>query len=386
MTDNVDQLLDQAIADGLFDEMIVIVPDSDANSWWTGDWEKMVTEELIPLIDSEYRTIKDARYRMTAGCSMGGQGAFGVALTNPDLFSGAISFFGALSMAPTEEEDALHIAETESVEYLKYYTLYFICGNQDSYGFGEPAVELSQILSNRGVEHGFFIENGQHDSVFYVPYFTDAFAYLRANMYQSDETVETLLSGTAAIDTQNGTKVNVTFKALEGIEEYFNVIPASSYTENANPDLSIPLMIQVVQDGKVVHTQVERNHVVNSKNTTASYTYDFAKYVDASKDYTIVYKAAIFDRVVELARVSSKVSDENKDNTTIILPTQTPSTNTNTGTNVNTNTNTSTSAGTTTSASSAQTGDSTPVALYFVISVAALAGIGLSVFKKRKRA
>ena len=197
--DGIDQLLDEAIASGLFDEMIVVVPNSEEESWWTGDWEKMLTEELIPLIDSEYRTIKDARYRLTAGCSMGGQGAFGIALTNPDYFSGAVSFFGALSMPPTEAENALKIAEKETEAYLNYYSLYFICGNQDSYGFGVPAIELNQILTKKGIEHGFFIENGGHDSVFYVPYFKEAFSYVRSQMYQSDKLVEELLSGKLAV-------------------------------------------------------------------------------------------------------------------------------------------------------------------------------------------
>ncbi|MBO4367203.1 MAG: beta galactosidase jelly roll domain-containing protein, partial [Clostridia bacterium] len=74
-TDGVDQLILEGAREGLFDEMIIIVPNSSEQSWWRGDWEKMVTEELIPHIDGKYRTVRDARYRFTAGCSMGGQGA-----------------------------------------------------------------------------------------------------------------------------------------------------------------------------------------------------------------------------------------------------------------------------------------------------------------------
>lgn len=294
--DNIDQVLDDAIEEGLFDDMIVVVPNSSEESWWTGDWEKMITEELIPLIDSEYRTIQDARYRFTAGCSMGGQGAYGIALTNPDYFSGAVSFFGALSMPPTDAENALKIAQKESAEYLEYYALYFICGNQDSYSFGIPAISLNQILEEKGIEHGFFIENGGHDSGFYVPYFKEAFSYMRNSMYQSDEGLKDVLSGEITV---NGTSVNVNLEPKSDIQKYLNVIPASSYTENENPDLTIPIMIQVVQDGKVVHQQNE-TEIVNAESGAVTWNYDFSKYINGSKEYTIVLKAAMFDQVITL--------------------------------------------------------------------------------------
>lgn len=181
-TDDINVVLDEAIAADKLDEMIVVIPNSQEESWWTGDWAKMITEELIPHIDAKYRTIPDAEHRMTAGCSMGGQGAFSVALNNPEYFSGAASFFGAFSMPPVKEDDVLEIAENESKEYLDGFALYFICGNQDVYGFGEPAIELSQILTSKDVEHEFFIENGGHDSAFYIPYFVDALAYLQEQM------------------------------------------------------------------------------------------------------------------------------------------------------------------------------------------------------------
>ena len=65
---------------------------------------------------------------------------------------------------------------------MRQFALYFICGNQDSYGFGVPAIQLHQKLREMGVEHRFFIENGGHDSSFYLPYFQDAFKYIWQKM------------------------------------------------------------------------------------------------------------------------------------------------------------------------------------------------------------
>lgn len=297
-TDNVDQLLDEGIATGAFDEMIVVIPNSEENSWWTGDWEKMITEELIPLIDSKYRTIDDARYRLTAGCSMGGQGAYGVALHNPEYFTGTISFFGAFSYG--EENSPNTISVEESAEYMDYFSMYFICGNQDSYGFGVPAIELHQILLEKEVDHRFFIENGGHDSAFYVPYFNDAFGYIRGEMYQSDDTVESLITGELKVD---GTSVKADVEALDGIEEYFNTIPESSYTEETEQGLNIPLIIEVIQDGEVVYEIVNRDFVVNEEMTSTTILVDIAENIDVSKDYTVEFKAAVFDKVVELGTV-----------------------------------------------------------------------------------
>ena len=287
-TDDIDQVLNEGIEQGLYDEMIVVIPNSSEESWWTGKWEKMLTKELIPHIDKKYRTIKDARYRMTAGCSMGGQGAFGVALTNPEYFSGAASFFGALNMAPTMEEDAILIAGKESKENLDYFSLSFICGNQDSYGFGAPAIDLHQILDKKEVEHYFFIENGGHDSNFYIPYFNECIGYVRSNMYQTDNAIEKSINASTEVD---GTKVKVIFEAEEGIKEYFN-----QYGEEK---IQIPLIIQVVKDGEILHTKTVKKNAVTAEQLTLEYEFDFAKKLKNVEEFEVVVKAAVFDKVVE---------------------------------------------------------------------------------------
>ena len=374
ITDDIDAIMDDAIKQAVIDGMIVIVPNSSEDSFWTGNWKKMITEELIPLVDAEYRTIDDARYRFTAGCSMGGQGAYGVGLTSPDYFSGAISFFGALNMARDESEDALKIAQNETEEYLKYYTMYFICGNKDSYGFGDPAIELHQILNSKGIEHGFFIENGGHDSPFYVPYFVDAIAYTRNNMYQSDEAVEKLMSGSYKVEDGN---VYVTFEALDGIEEYFNLIPASTYTKDQNPDLNIPLVIEITQNGEVVYRAEIRDNDINAENLVWEYELtDVNSYVDLDAEYTVTYKAAIFDRVVELD--SKTVNEEVIVDTDADVDTDVDA---DTDADVNTDVDADTSSEKT--AEPVKTGDEAPVMMYAVVAAMAFV-VAVIAFKKRR--
>lgn len=295
--DNIDEVLKEGVESGLFDDMIVVIPNSEEESWWTGRWRTMITDDLIPHIDAKYRTIRDARYRMTAGCSMGGQGAFSVAVTNPDYFTGAASFYGAFSMAPSRREDALYIAKQEPKEYLDYFSYSFICGNQDSYGFGVPAIELHQIFEEKEVEHKFFIENGGHDSGFYLPYFNECVGYVRSNMYQADKSVEKLVSASTKVD---GAKLKVTFEAAEGIKDYFNHVPESSYTKEKEEKLSIPLIIQIVKNGDVLDTTTVKKNAVSAKQMSTEYEFDFTKDFENLEDFEIVVKAAVFDKIVEL--------------------------------------------------------------------------------------
>jgi S-formylglutathione hydrolase FrmB len=60
-----------------------------ANSPATGNWEDLVTSEAVSVIDGRYRTIAEAMGRILSGFSMGGFGAWNIALTHPEIFSGA---------------------------------------------------------------------------------------------------------------------------------------------------------------------------------------------------------------------------------------------------------------------------------------------------------
>ena len=292
---------------GMFDEFIVVIPNSQESSWWRGDWQKMVVEELIPHIDENYRTIKDARYRLTAGCSMGGQGAMGVALCNPDYFSGAISFFGAFSMGG--DTSPLNVASKESAEYLDNFAMYFICGNQDIYQFGQPAIELNQMLDEMGVDHYFFIENGEHNSAFYIPFFQEAFEYTRDEMYLADAAVKNMVYGDAAVTKKDG-KVYITpsFAVKSGFENYFNTIPDSSYTGDQTPDLNIPLVLTIKQNG-TEQKIVIRDHTL-ARGTTVNVLdpIDITSLIDPNKTFTLTYECALFHHdLVELKPIPDSI-------------------------------------------------------------------------------
>ena len=56
-----------------------------------------ISKELIPAIDNTFPTINDRSSRFIAGLSMGGFGALKLSMENPDKFSKAASFSGAVN-------------------------------------------------------------------------------------------------------------------------------------------------------------------------------------------------------------------------------------------------------------------------------------------------
>lgn len=83
---------------------LVVTPSGDAGYWsdWYNDgaggppmYETFVTQQLIPLIDANYRTLPDRAHRAILGESMGGYGTMMIAARHPDLFAAASSLSGA---------------------------------------------------------------------------------------------------------------------------------------------------------------------------------------------------------------------------------------------------------------------------------------------------
>ncbi|MDN7242531.1 alpha/beta hydrolase-fold protein [Planococcus sp. N028] len=296
--DGVHTQMDEGIASGELDDMILVIPDSSATSFWRGDWEDMVTDELIPLIDTKYRTIDDARYRATAGASMGGVGAYSVGLQNPDYFTGVASFFGAFAYGGAG--NPVTIANNVSAEYLKYFSHYFNSGNRDVYGFGREAIQLDQILRSKGVDHYYFIENGEHDSAFYIPFFKQAMAYTSRHRFDTKGAIAQAVSGSVEVATREGrVSITGTVQFDDEIASYLNTIPASKYTMNQNPDLVIPVTVYIEQNGKRVAAQTEFYSMTGAGNLDISVEVVSAD-LDLEQPYSVKVMASVLDTNVEL--------------------------------------------------------------------------------------
>ena len=86
-------------------QYIIVTPEGN-NGWYTDSatvpndkYESYLVQELIPEIDSKFRTLANRENRVIAGLSMGGYGALKFGLKYPDKFALAGSFSGALGAA-----------------------------------------------------------------------------------------------------------------------------------------------------------------------------------------------------------------------------------------------------------------------------------------------
>lgn len=84
---------------------IVVMPEGD-NGFYTNSyadkhlaWEDFIILDLIPYVDSHYRTVASRQGRAIAGLSMGGYGAMKLGLKYPQMFSVAASLSGAFGAA-----------------------------------------------------------------------------------------------------------------------------------------------------------------------------------------------------------------------------------------------------------------------------------------------
>lgn len=92
---NLIKQLERGFASGIVKEFIFVVGDYTSpttgsiyeNSPATGRWLDYTVQELVPFIDSKFRTLRQAESRALAGEMMGGRGALVLAICHSEVFS-----------------------------------------------------------------------------------------------------------------------------------------------------------------------------------------------------------------------------------------------------------------------------------------------------------
>jgi enterochelin esterase family protein len=84
-----------------------------------GGFERILLDDLIPFIDSNYRTIADQPHRAMAGLSMGGMQTRSITLVNLDKFS-HIGIFSGGSIAPNDITDMAAFKQKVKVVFASF--------------------------------------------------------------------------------------------------------------------------------------------------------------------------------------------------------------------------------------------------------------------------
>ncbi|MCG6922223.1 MAG: esterase [Acidobacteria bacterium] len=151
-------ILDNLIAAEKAKPMIVVMPRGHVHTWHQIDRQennaqvgRVLVEELMPFVESQYRVLTDRDSRAIAGLSMGGGQSLRFGLQNLDKFAWVIGFSPAvLTREPEYPLFADLIAKTKVADPpLKL--LMVRCGTADH--LIKNSDEFAQKLAEAGVEH-----------------------------------------------------------------------------------------------------------------------------------------------------------------------------------------------------------------------------------------
>src|SRR5262249_33188658 len=122
-----------------------------------GYMERDLLGNVIPLVEKEYRVIKDASHRAIVGYSMGAGQSSTIGLNHPELFSDVGIVSGAAG------ENAIGKALADPAKTNNDFKLIWIgCGTDDSAING--CRNLDKLLSGKGITHEFTESPGyRHD-------------------------------------------------------------------------------------------------------------------------------------------------------------------------------------------------------------------------------
>ncbi len=185
-------------------------------------YETYIIKDLLADVDATYRTIANGSARGIAGMSMGGLGAWQLAMRHPDLFAAAASHSGAIGLTykgprpyvPGHPNDvtfqdappksatgndmidwvvgiyghdkanwSAHDPELllQKVEPGKP-ALYLDCGTEDEFHFFDQAAYIHDALLARHIEHAYFIGPGNHSFKFWAPREVESLRWLQSHV------------------------------------------------------------------------------------------------------------------------------------------------------------------------------------------------------------
>lgn len=163
-------IMDNLIADSKAKPFIIVMDNGDwalpgskqnrrpsSGTWppkgWADGFMKTLVKEIIPMIDSNYRTQADQAHRAMAGLSMGGMQTRVITLANPDVFS-HVGIFSGGSISTDDVKNAPGFKENVQLVFVSY-------GSRElenrRAGFGGDPKEATEALKEIGLNTHFYV-------------------------------------------------------------------------------------------------------------------------------------------------------------------------------------------------------------------------------------
>lgn len=119
----------------------------------------ILLNDLIPYIDSTFRTKTDRDNRAMAGLSWGGHQTFQTTLTNLDKFAHIGSFSGALFFLGNGVKGVCDgVFDDADTFNSRVHTLFLGMGSEENFG----SDRISQSLTDAGIRHVYYVSPGTH--------------------------------------------------------------------------------------------------------------------------------------------------------------------------------------------------------------------------------
>ena len=162
-------IMDNLIAEGKAKPFIIVMDngtwsmtgprpaDRNSGTWppkgWADGFTKTLLEDIIPMIDANFRTLKNQQNRAMAGLSMGGMQTRVISLANPDVFS-YVGMFSGGSISLEDLANAPGFKEKNKLLFISY-------GSRElenrRTGFGGDPKENTGKLKEAGMNTHFYV-------------------------------------------------------------------------------------------------------------------------------------------------------------------------------------------------------------------------------------
>ncbi len=177
------QILDNLIAKGKAQPMLVVMPNCDARlasglsltgspaplsdrNAGPGLFETSLVRDIIPYVESHYNVHKGKSYRAVSGAGTGGEHALRLSCQYPDLFAYvcplSVGFRGMnRSGSPVFFDEERTLAYFDRLAKSRLSLVWTACGSEDP--VYDDAQRLDRELTQHNVWHSFFVTGGGHD-------------------------------------------------------------------------------------------------------------------------------------------------------------------------------------------------------------------------------
>ena len=162
-------IMDNLIAGGEAVPMIVVMESGDVKAPFRGgnnqagrsqygaSFYKVMTEDLIPYIDANFRTKADRDNRAMAGLSWGGHQTFDLVMNNMDKFAWMGGFSGAIFGLDINKTYDGAFSRSEEFNRRIHY-LFLSCGSEENFG----TERLVNELRGAGIKVDYYVSPGTH--------------------------------------------------------------------------------------------------------------------------------------------------------------------------------------------------------------------------------